>query len=315
MLIESYKKNNDMNKLKKAFYLFFKSPLKFIEACMRHMPWLVSDKCYVMLQYKVALGYFPDLENPKTFTEKLQWLKLYDHNPLYTRIVDKVTAKEYIKEILGEEYIIPTLHVWDNADDIDIDQLPDRFVLKCNHTGGGSVFICHDKSKFDFETAKKKIKKQLKKNTFLSTREWPYKNVKRKVFCEQYMEDESGELRDYKFYCFNGKPEIMLIASNRFTSHNFDYFDMDFKPLGVDSVTGGRAGTSFERPEAYDEMIAIASKLSQGFPHVRVDLYYTNHHIYFGELTFYDSSGFDDMNSEEWNNKLGDLIKLPEKRL
>ena len=302
-------------KLKEIVVLLFKNPVCFLSKILGHFPYLVSDKLYIKLQYKSILGYYPNIDNPQSFTEKLQWLKLYDHNPLYTKLVDKVTVKEYVGNILGEDYIIPTIGVWDKPDEIDYSQLPDKFVLKCNHTGGGSVFICKDKNTFDFEATKKSLKKQLKTNVFLHTREWPYKNIERKVLCEKYMEDDSGELRDYKFYCFNGKPEIMLIASNRFTSHNFDYFDMDFKPLGVDSVTGGRAGTSFERPEAYDEMIAIASKLSQGFPHVRVDLYYTNHHIYFGELTFYDSSGFDDMNSDMWNNKLGSLIKLPKKRV
>ena len=302
-----------MGKIKKALFLLFHHPIIFIERLAGHIPWILSDKLYVKLQYRAALGRYPDLDNPKTFTEKLQWLKLYDHNPFYTQVVDKITAKEYIAKNLGEEYIIPTLFQWDDPDQINFDALPDKFVLKCNHTGGGAVFICKDKVHFDFDVVKKKLKKQLRTNTFLKTREWPYKNIKRKVFCEQYMEDNSGELRDYKFYCFGGTPFVLLVASNRFTKHNFNYFDLDFNPVDIHSAVGATSSEKMIKPANFETMKDIVVKLCQGFPHVRVDLYNINGHIYFGELTLYDASGFDDMGSDKWNRIFGDKIHLPNK--
>ena len=302
-------------KIVSVFKMLLFNPIQFLERIISRVPWIVSDNIYVKLQYKARLGYFPNLENPVFFTEKLQWLKLYDHNPLYTKIVDKVLVKDYIANLIGKEHIIPTLHVWDDPSQIDFSILPNKFVLKCNHTGGGAVFICKDKSSFDISSVSKKLSKQLLMNTFLKTREWPYKNIPRKVFCEQYMEDESGELRDYKFYCFGGEPVMVLVATNRFTDHNFTYVDLNFKPIDIESAFGKTTNHKLVKPDNFTQMIKIARTLSRDFPHVRVDLYNIKGQIYFGELTFYDSSGFDDMNSDLWNKKLGDLIKLPQKRI
>ena len=296
--------------LKRFFHQLKNNPIDLVRGFLYHFPWLVSDKTYVRIQYKAALGYYPNLKNPETFTEKLQWLKLYDHNPLYTKLVDKVTVKDYVRNIIGEEYIIPTLNVWDSAEDIDFVTLPDKFVLKCNHTGGGSVIICRDKKSLDTNKTKSTLRKQLKMNVFLKSREWPYKNVKRKILCEQYMEDFSGELSDYKFYCFNGEVKLLLVATNRFTNHNFNYFDNDFNPISISSVAGQKSTQKIEKPKNFEGMKVIAAKLSKGFPHVRVDLYNCEGKIYFGELTFYDSSGFDDMNSDEWNKRMGSWIDL-----
>ena len=297
--------------LKRLIHQLRYNPIDIVRGFLYHFPWLVSDKTYVRIQYKAALGYYPNLKNPETFTEKLQWLKLYDHNPLYTTVVDKVKVKDYIKDLIGEEYIIPTLGVWSNPDDIEFNKLPERFVLKCNHMGGGSVFICKDKRKFNEEDVRKSLGKQLKKSMFLKCREWPYKNIERKILCEQFMEDKSGELNDFKFYCFNGQVKILLVASNRFTTHNFNYFDVNFKPVDIDCQAGSPSEKVIEKPKNFEKMLEIAEKLSIGFPHVRVDLYNCEGRIYFGELTLYDDSGFDDMNSEYWNKKMGEWITLP----
>lgn len=279
----------------------------------RFLKWL-PDKPYLKLVYYLKLGKKLDLNNPKTFTAKLQWLKLYNRRPEYTNIVDKYEVKNYVSRKLGEEYIIPTLGVWDKFSDIDFDKLPSRFVLKTTHGGGSiGVFICKDKLNLDIAKAKYNIETSLKLDVYKLFREWPYKNVRKRIIAEQYMEDDSGELRDYKFYCFNGEPKVMLLASNRFTNHNFNYFDMQFNKLPISSRDGKTSNEELKKPENFEEMIEVAKKLSNGFPHVRVDLYSCNHKIYFGELTFFDGSGYDDMESEEWDSKFGSWLQLPPK--
>lgn len=286
-----------------------------IKVLLRLFGWCINDKNFYRLQYYAILGKLPNIDNPSLYTEKLQWLKLYDHNPLYTQIVDKYEVKQYISKIIGDQYIIPTIGVWDSPKDIDFNSLPNRFVLKTTFGGGGDgIAICRDKEHADINVIREKIEKSFNTNPYLRAREWPYKNVPHRVIAEKYMEDDSGELRDYKFYCFDGIPKVMLVASNRFTNHNFNYFDMDFKVLPITSAMGSHAEVTFERPACFDEMKDIAAKLSAGFSHVRVDLYYCEGKTYFGELTLYDSSGFDDLNSEEWNQKFGDWLKLPEKK-
>ena len=279
----------------------------------RFFKWL-PDKIYLELVYYFKLGKKLDLQDPKTFTAKLQWLKLYNRRPEYTKMVDKYEAKNYVSGILGSEYIIPTLGIWDNFSDIDFDKLPSRFVLKTTH-GGGSVgiVICKDKALFNKDKARKNIEEALRLDVYKLFREWPYKNVPKRIIAEQYMEDDSGELRDYKFYCFNGEPKVMLLASNRFTDHNFTYFDMDFNRLPISSRDGKTSCEELKKPVNFEEMKSIARKLSQGLPHVRVDLYSCNHRIYFGELTFFDGSGYDDMESQEWDLKFGTWLQLPSK--
>lgn len=272
----------------------------------------VGDKQYYRLRYFFMLGKMPNTENPSLYTEKLQWLKLNDRNPLYTKLVDKYEVKKYISNIIGEGYTIPTIGVWNSPDDIDFTSLPNKFVLKTTFGGGGDgVVICRDKESANLDSLREKICKSFNTNPYLREREWPYKNVPHRIIAEQYMEDDSGELRDYKFYCFNGVPKVMLLASNRFTNHNFNYYDMDFNVLPITSAKGSHSDISFERPANFDEMKDIAVKLSSGFIHVRVDLYYCEGKVYFGELTLYDSSGFDDLNSNEWNQRFGDWIELP----
>lgn len=277
---------------------------------------LLNDKMFIRIQYFSVLGKFPNIDKPTLFTEKLQWLKLYDHNPFYTKIVDKYEVKEYIAQIIGEKYIIPTLGLWNDPEEIDYSSLPDKFVLKTTFGGGSDgVVICKDKTKVDCNRIIHKLKKSYNTNPYVRAREWPYKNVPRRIIAEQYMEDDSGELRDYKFFCFNGVPKVLLIASNRFSNHNFNYFDMEFNVLPITSFMGTQSDIHLECPICFEEMKDIAAKLSNGFPHVRVDLYCCQQSVYFGELTLYDSSGFDDFNSEEWNRKFGNWIILPDKKV
>lgn len=270
----------------------------------------MDDEKYLKRKYKACMGKELHLDSPQTFNEKLQWLKLYDRKPEYTTMVDKYAVKKYVADIIGEEYIIPTLGVWNHFDEIDFDKLPNQFVLKCTHDSGGIV-ICKDKKKLDLKSAKKKIEKSLKQNYYWSSREWPYKDVKPRIIAEEYMIDESGyELKDYKFFCFNGEAKMMFIATDRGSDTKFDFYDMEFNHL---PFTNGHpnANKKIQRPKNYSKMIALAAKLSFEIPNVRVDFYNINGKIYFGELTFFHWSGLVPFEPEEWDYKLGSWIKLP----
>ena len=275
----------------------------------------MPDERYLKLKYKNVFGRDLDLENPKTFNEKLQWLKLYNRKPEYTMMVDKYKVREYIAHELGEEYLIPLLGVWDDPDEIDFDALPDQFVLKCNHNSGLGMSICRDKSELDIPKVKRELKRGLKQDYYLTSREWPYRDVPRKIIAEKYKEDASGELRDYKFYCFNGVMKFVMINSDRNTPKptRADYFDRNFNWL--DFAWGySHAEVQPQKPEQFEKMVAIAEKLAAGLPHIRVDLYECNGQIYFGELTFFDGSGFDKIEPVEWDYKIGNMLKLPDKR-
>ncbi len=278
----------------------------------RNMP----DEKYLKIKYYLSLGKKLDLENPQTFNEKLQWIKLFDRNPLYTQLVDKYLARDYIKEKLGEEYLIPLLGVWDDPDDIDFDALPEQFVLKCNHNSGLGMCICKDKTKLDLEKVRSELKKGLNQDYYITGREWPYKDVPRKVIAEKYMTDESGyELKDYKFFCFDGEVKMLFVAKDREVEGaetKFDFFDADFNHL---PFTNGHPNSQppYFKPENFEEMKAVAAKLSKGIPEVRVDLYNINGKIYFGEMTFFHWSGFVKYEPEEWDYKIGSYINLPKK--
>lgn len=272
----------------------------------------MDDKTYLKLFYRGAMGKKLNLKDPKTFNEKIQWLKLYDRNPEYSKMVDKYEAKLYVADKIGEEYIIPTFGVWENFDDIDFDKLPDQFVLKCTHDCGGLV-ICKDKSKLDINEAREKINNCLKKEYFWGSREWPYRAVKPRIIAEAYMEDEkTGELRDYKFFSFDGEAKVMFVASERQkegAETKFDFFDMDYNHL---PFTNGHPNADVlpEKPATFEKMAELAGKLSVGIPQVRVDFYDVNGHIYFGELTFSHWGGMVAFEPEEWDYKLGQWINL-----
>lgn len=272
----------------------------------------MPDKLYLKLLFEAKMGKKLDLKNPQTYSEKLQWLKLYDRKPIYTKMVDKCEAKKYVAERIGEEYIIPTLGVWEKFDDIDFETLPDRFVLKCTHDSGGLV-ICRDKSRLDLLAAREKIEKSLKTNYYWHCREWPYKDVKPRIIAETYMEDqETGELRDYKFFCFDGMVKALFIATERASATEetkFDFFDESYNHL---PFTNGHPNASQlpEKPVNFEKMKELAAKLSEGIPHLRVDFYEVNGKVYFGELTFSHWSGMMPFEPEEWDYKFGQWITL-----
>lgn len=275
---------------------------------------LIPDRAYLKMVYRLSMKKKLNLENPSTFNEKLQWLKLYDRKPVYTTMVDKVAAKEYVAERIGEEYIIPTLGVWDSFDEIDFDKLPDQFVLKCSHDSGGLVIV-RDKSKLDLKAARKKINKCLKRDYFYQWREWPYKNVPKKILAEAYMEDEkTSELRDYKFFCFDGKVRALFIATERQKKGEevkFDFFDPDFKHLDI-CQGHPNAKVVPQKPKNFDAMIAFARKLTTGVPQLRVDFYEVNGKVYFGELTFSHFGGIVPFYPAMWDETFGSWINLPE---
>ena len=274
---------------------------------------IISDKKFLELMFLYRTGKHLNLETPGTFNEKLQWLKLYDRKPEYTTMVDKYAVKKYVADKIGEQYIVPTLGVWDRFEDIDFDNLPDQFVLKCTHDSGGLV-ICRDKSKLDRKAAKKKIERSLKRNYYYLGREWPYKNVQRKIIAEQYMTDNknSREFTDYKFFCFDGYVDCVMICLDRSTGDTKFYFfdkNWDLKRLnkrGKDAPEG----FTLPKPVCIDEMFEIAAKLSVGIPFVRIDLYQSNGKVYFGEMTFYPDSGFDANLLPETDIYFGNLINL-----
>ena len=308
------------NKIKKGFRYLTDPDYKFIIDANAGKYDHLDDKEYVERLFKSKLHYPLDLNSPKTYSEKLQWLKLYDRKPEYTTMVDKYAAKKYVADIVGEEYIIPTLGVWDSFDDIDFDALPDKFVLKTTHDSGG-VAICTDKSSFDRQRAKEKIEKSLKNDFYLRSREWPYKDVPHRIIAEKFIGDVEGRnLKDYKIYCFNGEPKALLVVSDRndpTTCPKYDYFDIDFNPLPY-TMKGGyyvkphpHSTRPVVRPERFDEMLAIAKKLSKGLPHARIDLYNVDGKVYFGEVTFFPNGGFDYFIPNEWDKIIGDWLTLP----
>ena len=290
-----------------------KDPKKIIFSLgMKGKLGFITDEKYLKLMYWANIGKRLNLENPVTFNEKLQWLKLHNQNPEYSKMVDKYEAKKWVAERIGDEYIIPTLGVWDSFDEIDFNQLPNQFVLKCTHDSGGLV-ICKDKNHFDKVKAKKKIEASLKRNYFLVGREYPYKAVKPRIIAEQYMEDTATkELRDYKIFTFDSIAKALFISSDRQSGQTTaDYFDINFKSL---DFTWGYPHSKVlpSKPKSFDQMVKAAECLAKDTEELRVDFYEVNGKAYFGEMTFFDGSGFDEFHPEEWDKKFGDMIKLPE---
>ena len=274
----------------------------------------MPDNEYLKLAYKYCMGKELDLENPQTFTEKLNWLKLNDHRPEYTIMADKYAVKKFVSDKIGEEYVIPLLGVYDSFSEIDFDSLPNQFVLKCNHDSGGGMSICRDKSKFDKETAERKITASLKRTYGTRTKEWVYANIPHKIIAEQYMQDgDNPNLPVYKFFTFNGEPKlIQAIQDDKTKYETIDYFDTEWKKLNL-RQNYPNSKVPYEKPECLDEMLRIAAKLSTGIPHVRVDLYQINGKVYFSEFTFYSDAGLTGFDPPEWDETLGSWLELPEK--
>lgn len=298
----------------------------------------LPDKEYLEKIFKASMGYSLNLENPQTFNEKLQWLKLYNRNPAYTVMVDKYKVRDYIKETIGEEYLIPLLGVWDKAEDIDFDKLPNQFVLKCTHDSGG-LCICRNKSIFDRRQCVEYLNKRLSNNYYKQWREWPYKNVSPKIIAEQYidvtqntplkcgdimsveeLQCEQG-LLDYKFMCFSGRVQALFLdigvvkgSSKHAENYYRNVYDREFNLLPV-KETRENYPLKIKMPDNFNQMVEIAEKLSSGMPHVRVDLYNVKGRIFFGEFTFFHGSGLSNFFvPKEWDKIFGDWIDLPKKR-
>lgn len=296
----------------------------FVKRVFRHiglviLDWPVfrymKDEKYLRLKYRIYYGKKLNLEKPETFNEKIQWLKLYNRNPQYARMVDKADVKDYIADIIGEDKIIPTYGIWESFSDIDFDSLPEQFVLKCTHDSS-SVVICRNKSEFDIEKAWERINRGLTKDFYSAGREWAYKKIKPRIIAEKYMtdsgDDSSSELRDYKFFCFNGTVRCLKVDFDRFVKHRANYYDIQGSFLPFEEVVCP-SGPDKEiiLPPNLDEMVLIAQKLADGIPFVRVDLYNVDGKIYFGEMTFYPASGFGFFNPNEWDYTLGSWLTLP----
>lgn len=276
----------------------------------------IPDKLYLKVLFRDSMGYKLDLRHPKTFNEKLQWLKLYDRNPLYTILVDKYRVKQWVADKIGEEYVIPTLAIYQSVDEIDLDKLPNQFVLKTTHDSGG-VVICTDKNTFNIESAIAILNQSLQRDVYQEYKEWPYKNVKKQIIAETYMTDDSeenrGGLTDYKFSCYNGRAYKVMLCLNRASGHTKFYsFDKEWNLLRHNKM-GKAAPDDFTIPKlaAMDQMFEIAEALSENMPFVRVDLYYVHSQIYFGEMTFYPMSGYDANILPETDDLYGSMIKLP----
>lgn len=309
-----------MISIKRGFYYLLHDRRIFCDSIVKNFLFFLPDKLYISLRYRSQMGKWINWDNPQTFTEKIQWLKIYNRKPEYTKMVDKYEVKKYVSDKIGNEYIILTLGVWDKPEDIDWDMLPNQFVLKTTHGGGGGgVVICKDKHNFDRQKAISKLNESLKSDIYRNLREWPYKNVKRRVIAEKYIisskQKESGNtfLTDYKFYCFNGKPKYCQVIRDRDTNETIDFYDMNWKHqefVGLNPVA--RNGLNpVARPAHLYEMIRICNILSNNIPFLRVDLYDIDDRIYFGEMTFYPASGIGTFTPEIWQNKLGEMLKLP----
>ena len=295
---------------------FIENPQYFITspASKGWLNW-VPDSLYLKVLYRVIMGRKLNLKNPKEYNEKLQWLKLNDRKPEYSTMVDKYEVRGYIEDLLGDKYLIPCLGIYDSVDDIDIDALPDRFVLKCTHDSG-SVEICKDKSSFDIEGARHRLSQAMKRNYYATYREWPYKYVKPRIIAEGYLEGDGGDLKDYKVMCFNDEAKIIEVHENRFVEgkvHTQTFYDREWNivPLTqVETVTVDRPG---ERPRQLDEILRLSELIAKDMYHARIDWYIEGDKIYFGEITFFDGSGFESFSTPEMERMLGDMINLPEK--
>ena len=272
---------------------------------------IVGDKPFLKMQYKAVMGRKLNLKDPKTFNEKLQWLKLYDRNPLYTTLVDKVDAKEYVTKVIGTHCIIPTLGVWDRVEDIEWDNLPDQFVLKCTHDSG-SVVICRDKSTFDKEKAIKKLKKKLKSNLFWLSREWPYKNLKPRIIAEEFLSELAEGIIDYKFFCFSGEPRFLYVSQGleNHETARISYVSLDWEQEPFRRTDFKTFEVLPPRPQNFDQMIEYSKKLSNSLPFMRVDFYEVKGKVYFSEMTFYPGAGLTEFAPDGWDEKIGDMIDL-----
>ena len=281
----------------------------------RRWPHIVPEKLYLEWQYKMSMGRNLNLKNPTLFTEKLQWLKLYDHNPLYTKLVDKYEVKQYIKERIGEQAVIPLYGVWDNFEDIDFGKLPNQFILKCTHDSGG-FYICKDKNLFDYEAAKKKITEHLRHDQFLCSHEWAYKNVKPRIIAEKYIPSlgKSNSV-EYKLTCCDGEVKCITVCTgiphDAYELRHNDNFNKDWSRQNWYAFYTP-TGKEISKPKEMDLMVEYSEKLSKGIPQVRIDWYIIDGNVFFGEFTFYTWGGLIQFSPESQDKVMGEWIKLPQ---
>ena len=301
-----------MNKCLMFFYKAYKAPFYFCSVLLRFVsPYIKNDTAYVKLEYFFCRRKILHLNPPIRFNEKLQWLKLNVKNPQYASLVDKYEVKNIVGKMIGEEHIIPTYGVWNSFDEIDFSKLPSQFVLKCTHDSGG-ICICEDKAKFDIKKARKKIEKSLKTRYFYQHREYPYKDVKPRILAEKYMIDESGwQLKDYKIFCFNGHPKFIEVDYDRYLKHKLNVYDLDWNYVDFYMTSHNDPNVVIPRPKQLKKMLEFAELLSKDDIFVRVDFYSINDDIYFGELTYHPGAGTIDFHPDEYDFKLGEMLKLP----
>lgn len=300
--------------MQKSLMFLLKNPSYTLGALIVKLSFLFpTERLYLKTLYKYKMGKPLNLDNPQTFNEKLNWLKLYNRKPIYTKMVDKFMAKDHVASIIGDEYVIPLLGVWDSGEDIQWDKLPNKFVLKVNNGGGGNaVIICKDKEKLDKQNVVNILNAHLNSNLYKANLEWPYKDIKPKILAEYCIECEDGDLRDYKFFCFNGVVKFCKVDFNRFSGHRANYYDTNWELLPFGEVVCPPQSDHIEEcPKNFSKMIEIAEKLSSSTPFLRVDLYNINGKIYFGEMTFYPGAGFNPFTPEEYDLKIGQLLELP----
>lgn len=283
-----------------------KRPWLILPTVVNKLGGWMDDETYIKIIYFLRNGKKLDLKQPVTYFDKINWLKINDRRPIYTTMVDKYAVKKYISEIIGEEYVIPVLDVWNSAQDIDFDKLPQQFVLKCTHDGGSTV-ICKNKAIFDTKRATEYLSKCLKRNYYKRSREWPYKNVRPRIICEPYIKGIVNQ--NYKFFCFNGVVKFLYVAP--FREATSDYFDADYNHIdGIHNVFHKSAPIPPAKPDTFEKMKALAEKISAGYPEMRVDFYDDHGRIYFGEITFFQEGGFAPWIPDKWNYKFGDYIDI-----
>jgi hypothetical protein len=294
--------------------VYIQNPSKFALALLCKFAWAFPDKMFLKLRYRLQLGHQLNLKKPKRFTEKIQWLKLYNRKPEYTTMVDKYAVKAFVANKIGEQFIIPTLGVWDGFDDIDFDALPDCFVLKTTHGGGsGGVVICKDRTTFDREKALEVLNRSLSDDIYLLYREWPYKNVPRRIIAEKFITNgDDNELTDYKFFCFNGEPRYCQVIADRHTKETIDFFDMDWNHQDFYGLNPkcGPAAKPAAKPHDFETMRHIAYELAKDTKFLRVDLYNVNGKIFFGELTFFPASGLGVFTPDSADIELGNMLDI-----
>lgn len=299
-------------KMKKIIDFFLNKDYRFIILANRGFYDFWDDKKYLKRFFKAQMGIELDLKSPETFNEKIQWLKIFNRNPAYTRMVDKYKVRQYISEKIGNQYLIPLLGVWSSPEEIDFDLLPDKFVLKCNHNSGLGMCICKNKNELDIRKVKEKLEDGLKENYYAKYREWPYKNVEKRIIAEQYMSDQGKELQDYKIHCFNGIPKIILVCRDRFAQSGLteDFFDVEWNHLDISREGHSHSREKIEAPTNLKLMLKLAKMLAEDMPFVRIDFYEINGSVYFGEITFFPASGLEKFVPKEWDKIMGSWISL-----